>query len=49
MKHPEEENGAEEISRIGEEIYARDIHTADFEAEHSGEFLVADTLYSPHG
>lgn len=49
MKHPEEEYGAEEIARIGEEIYARDIHAADFEAEHSGGFMVADTLYSSHG
>lgn len=33
---------AEEIARLGEEIYARDIFAEEFEAEHEGEFLVVD-------
>ena len=40
MTHPEYD--AEEIARLGEEIYARDIRAEEFEAEHEGEFLVVD-------
>ena len=40
MKHPEG-YGAEEIARLGEEIYARDIR-AKVEPAHDGEFLVLD-------
>ena len=40
MTHPEYD--AEEIARLGEEIYARDIRTEELEAEHEGEFLVVD-------
>ncbi len=40
MTHPEYD--AQEIARLGEEIYARDIAAEEFEAEHEGEFLVVD-------
>ncbi len=39
MKHTKYD--AEEIARLGEEIYQRDIR-AKVEAEHEGEFLVVD-------
>ncbi len=42
MEHIDKEHDAEEIARLGEEIYKREIHAEEFEAEHEGEFLVVD-------